>query len=285
VKSPPRALERAARLSLFAGAWILGLLGLALALTWPQGGDRLMYWATVGKPLYHDAVFTAADFLYSPTAAQLLYPLSLLPWTLFWALFAVGGIVTFAWLLAPLGWAFGTPLFLAILPIAINGNIEWVMALVVVFGFRYPGLWAIPILTKVSPGVGLIWFAVRGEWRALAIALGVTALAAGVSFVFAPALWFDWVQMLLENARARGEGWSLLPIPLVWRVILAALVIAWGARTSRPWALLAGTMLSRPDVLLAELAMLAALPRLSRVRAVPVAASARPTVQGRPAAG
>jgi hypothetical protein len=251
------------RLALFAGAWVLGLLGLALAVSGSHGGDRLMYWSTVGQPLYHHAEFTKADFLYSPIAAQLLYPLSLLPWPLFWAFFAAVGSVTFAWLLAPLGWAFGPPLFLAALPVAVNGNIEWLMALVVVFGLRYPGLWAIPLLTKVSPGVGLIWFAVRREWRALAIGLGVTLAIAGVSFIFAPNLWFDWIGMLRENAQTRGEGWSQLPIPLVWRVILAAIVIAWGARTNRRWALLAGVMLSRPDLLLAEISMLAALPRLA----------------------
>lgn len=259
---PGRAPINWVRLALFAGAWVLGLLGLALAVGGSHGGDRLMYWSTVGQPLYHHAEFPKADFLYSPIAAQLLYPLSLLPWPLFWAFFAAVGSVTFAWLLAPLGWAFGPPLFLAALPVAVNGNIEWLMALVVVFGFRYPGLWAVPLLTKVSPGVGLVWFAVRREWRALAIALGVTAAVAGVSFIFAPNLWFDWIGMLRENAQTRGEGWSQLPIPLVWRTVLAAVVIAWGARANRRWALLAGAMLARPDLLLAEISMLAALPRL-----------------------
>ena len=251
------------RLALFAGAWVLGLIGLAFALEWPHAGDRLAYWSTVGQPLYQHAKFATADFLYSPIAAQMLYPLSRLPWSLFWALFAVAGIATFGWLLAPLGWAFGLPLFLAVLPVAIDGNIEFLMALAVVFGLRCPGLWAIPLLTKVSPGVGVIWFVVRREWRALAIALGFTAAAAGVSFMFAPNLWFDWIGMLWENARTRGDGWSLLPIPLVLRVVLAAVVIAWGARANRRWTLIAGVMLSRPDLLLAELSMLAALPRLA----------------------
>ena len=272
---------RATRLVLFTGAWALGLLGLAFALPWPHGGDRLMYWSTVGQPLYHNAVFTLADFLYSPAAAQALYPLSLLPWTVFWAIFALAGAVTFAWLLAPLGWALGPPLFLAVLPIAIDGNLEWLIALVVVFGFRVPGLWAIPLLTKVSPGVGLLWFAVRREWRPLAIALGTTVVVAGVSFVYAPSLWFDWFGMLRENAQSRGEGWSLLPIPLIWRVVLAAVIIGWGARTDRRWTLLVGGMLARPDLLLAELAMLAALPRLRVPRVAPQLATASANLTAR----
>ena len=260
---PGRAPISWARLGLFVGAWMLGILGLALTVLGSHGGDRLAYWSTVGQPLYVHAEFTKADFLYSPIAAQLLFPLSRLPWPVFWALLALAGSATFAWLLTPLGWAFGPPLFLAVLPIAVNGNIEWLMALVVVLGFRSPGLWAIPLLTKVSPGVGLLWFAVRREWRALAIAVGVTVAVVCVSFLFAPALWFGWVGMLWENVQARGNGWSLLPITLLWRTILAAIVIVWGARTNRRWALLVGVMLSRPDLLLAELSMLAAIPRLA----------------------
>jgi hypothetical protein len=257
-----RARAEWVRLALFAGAWALGLLGLALAVTGTHGGDRLVYWSAVGQPLYVHAEFSKNGFLYSPIIAQLLYPLSLLPWPLFWALFAVAGVTAFGWLLAPLGFAFAPPLLLAVLPVAIDGNIEWLMALAVVFGFRYPGVWAILLLTKVSPGVGIVWFAIRREWRALAIALGVTGALAGVSFIVAPNLWFAWIGMLLENAQARGEGWSQLPIPLVWRVVLAIALIAWGARTNRRWTLIIGVMLSRPDLLLAELSMLAALPRL-----------------------
>ena len=48
-------------------------------------------------------------------------------------------------------------------------------AAVIVAGFRWPALWAIPLLTKVTPGgIGLLWFAARGEWRHLGIALAST---------------------------------------------------------------------------------------------------------------
>jgi hypothetical protein len=283
-----RAPAEWVRLALFAGAWALGLLGLAVAVTGTHGGDRLVYWSAVGQPLYVHAEFSKDGFLYSPIIAQLLYPLSLLPWPLFWALFAVAGVATFGWLLAPLGWVFAPPLVLAVLPVAIDGNIEWLLALAVVFGFRYPGMWAIPLLTKISPGVGIVWFAIRREWRALAIALGFSAALAGVSFIFAPNLWFAWIGMLLENAQTRGDGWSQLPISLVWRVVLATALIAWGARTNRRWTVIIGVMLSRPDLLLAELSMLAALPRLASYKRhadIPLCGRSMmaPTSTGRPA--
>ena len=48
------------------------------------------------------------------------------------------------------------------------------MAAAIALGFRYPAAWSFLLLTKVTPGIGLVWFAVRREWRPLAIALGFT---------------------------------------------------------------------------------------------------------------
>ena len=61
------------------------------------------------------------------------------------------------------------------------GNIQILMALAIVWGFRHPWTWSFVLLTKVTPGIGLLWFVVRREWRNLGIALGATALLAGLS--------------------------------------------------------------------------------------------------------
>jgi hypothetical protein len=58
------------------------------------------------------------------------------------------------------------------------GNIHAFMGLAVIAGLRWPGFWAFMLLTKVTPGVGLLWFVFRREWRSLAIAIGVTAAIA-----------------------------------------------------------------------------------------------------------
>ena len=55
------------------------------------------------------------------------------------------------------------------------GNIHVLLGAAVVGSLRRPGLWAIPLLTKPSVGVGLLWYVARGEWRRLSIAIGVTA--------------------------------------------------------------------------------------------------------------
>jgi hypothetical protein len=110
------------------------------------------------------------------------------------------------------------------------GNVNLLLALAVVAGFRWPAAWAFVLLTKVTPGVGLLWFAVRQEWRSLAIALGATALVC-VPTLLAPDLWRQWFGMLAAEV-AEGYG---VPVPLVARVPMAALPVAWGARTDRRW--------------------------------------------------
>ena len=63
-----------------------------------------------------------------------------------------------------------------------GGNVSLLLAAAIVLGFRWPAAWSIVLLTKITPGIGLLWFAVRREWRSLAIALGATAVIAAVSF-------------------------------------------------------------------------------------------------------
>ena len=115
---------------------------------------------------------TIGAYPYSPAFAMLVYPLNLLPWTLFvaaWTALLIGAV----WVLT------GRELFLfgmvvGAMEIA-GGNISLLLAVAIVWGFRWPWTWAFVLLTKITPGVGLLWFVLRREWRQLAIALGATA--------------------------------------------------------------------------------------------------------------
>ena len=49
-----------------------------------------------------------------------------------------------------------------------GGNVSLLLAVAIVVGFRWPAAWALVLLTKITPGIGLLWFAVRREWRSLA---------------------------------------------------------------------------------------------------------------------
>ncbi len=175
-------------------------------------------------------------FRYSPAAAQLLALVQWLPWHAFFYGWLGLLLVTLAWLGRE--W---TVVLLAAPFIVLDlymGNIEVLLAAAIVLGVRRPAAWAFVLLTKVTPGVGLLWFVVRREWRNLAIALGATALVAGISFVLAPSLWFDWPRSLL-----RVDGANYLPWLTPARLVAAVVLVVWGARTDRPWTLVvAGTL-------------------------------------------
>ena len=125
------------------------------------------------------------------------------------------------------------------------GNVMILMSAALVVGFRYSGTWAFILLTKVTPGIGLVWFAVRREWRALAIALGITAAIALASFALAPHLWFEWVGSLRSNASTpEVQGWSLATWP--FRLAAAALLIGVAARINAKWVLPIALFLAQP---------------------------------------
>ena len=99
----------------------------------------------------------------------------------------------------------------------------------IVAGFRYPATWALMLLTKVTPGIGLLWFLVRREWRALAIALGVTAAIVAVSFVLDRSAWEEWIAILRGDLAGAGQGSIDTPgwyvaVPLLPRLVVAAIV-------------------------------------------------------------
>ena len=85
-----------------------------------------------------------------------------------------------------------------------GGNVSLLLAAAIVVGFRWPAAWSIVLLTKLTPGIGLLWFAVRREWRALAIALGVTAAIAAISFAILPDQWRTWLDVI-DPQRRQGR--------------------------------------------------------------------------------
>ena len=137
------------------------------------------------------------------------------------------------------------------------GNVHVLYAAVIVAGFSTPGLWALPWLTKVTPGIGSLWFAFTGKWRSFALALGSTALIALVSFALAPDLWVDWVASLMGNV-GRPTGMRADAVPLVARLAVAVAVLAWGARTDRLWTIPVAVFLAAPTIWPGSVAVLAA---------------------------
>jgi hypothetical protein len=237
-------------------------LRLAAVQPWVESVDAYAYWATRSGDLYASAeAGRIGAYLYSAAFAQLLWPLVQLPWPIFCALWTAVLCAVY-WLLVG---RLALPLLLFIpIPFEIvSGNVHLLIAAAIVAGFRYPAAWSLPLLTKVTPGIGLIWFAARREWRALAIALGVTAAIAVVSAALAPSAWSEWFGLLRRDAAAPLDtpGWYA-PIPLLIRLPIAAAVVAWGALTDRRWTLPVAVTLALPILWLNGFAVLAAVPPL-----------------------
>jgi hypothetical protein len=143
-----------------------------------------------------------------------------------------------------------------------GGNIELLIAVAIVLGFRWPATWAFILLTKITPGIGLLWFAVRREWRALGIALAATVAVVAVSAAIQPSAWLTWRDVLISNAGKNGT-WAAVPIPFAVRFPLAVLLVVWGARKNRRWTVPVAAMLALPALWYGGLSiMLATLPLL-----------------------
>jgi hypothetical protein len=127
-----------------------------------------------------------------------------------------------------------------------HGNVHLPMAVAVAVGFRHPSAWAFVTLTKITPGIGLLWFAVRREWHALAVALGVTGAAALAAHLATPAYWPDFVAATISNLD-QPQPFSVPP-PLPIRLPLAALLVIWGARTDRPWTVPVAAAMALPII-------------------------------------
>ena len=209
--------------------------------------DLWAYWSTRFGIDYDTArPGVSGAYIYSPAFAHVIAPLTAMPFPVFAAVWT-------ALLVAVLGWLSGWRAFFVgvLAPVTMSiaiGQVDLLMAAAIVIGFRYPAAWVLPILTKVTPGVGLVWFAVRREWRELTIALGVTGAVMAISFALDPAAWAGWLGMLLRFEFPTAANGVYLPVPVWVRLPLVALLIAWGARTDRRWVLPIGVALSLPTV-------------------------------------
>jgi hypothetical protein len=238
---------------------------------WADSVDAYAYWTTRSGDLYAAAeTGRIGAYLYSPAFAQALAPLvAFLPVTAFTALWTAINFAALWWLVGRL--ALPALLFLPISFEIISGNVHLLYAVAIVAGFRYPAAWALMFLTKITPGVGVIWFAVRREWRSLATALGVTGAIVAVSLVLDRAAWEQWIGLLRNDLSGAGQasfatvGWYLA-VPLMPRLAVAAGVVAYAAWTDRRWLVPVAVVVSLPVLWLNGLAILAAVVPLIRPR-------------------
>jgi hypothetical protein len=230
----------------FAGLLVLTYVFLFVAGYQKAAGyDAYAYWSVdlsdlYGRSMGNDDALGA--WRYSPAMAQAFSLFKLLPWWNFLWLWIAANVATLIWLGGR--WTLALLAFPLVAVELYLGNIHLFLAAAIVLGFRYPWAWSFLLLTKVTPGVALVWFVVRREWRNLAVALGTTAVIVSASALIAPHLWWQWFEMLADNNATANA--TLLGIPLLVRVPVAIGVVAWAARTDRRWIVPLGVTLAMP---------------------------------------
>jgi hypothetical protein len=231
-----------------------------------SGQDARCYWqASLADPYLHSDWNDPIAYVYSPAFLQAVSPLIALPWQAFVAVWAALMLVIARLLTGPRLFAAALVFPFTAMEIA-GGNIHLLVAGAIVLGFRWPAAWALVLLTKITPGVGLLWFVVRREWRSLGVALAATLAIAGVSAILMPTAWREWFDVILANA-GRGGTWAALPVPLWARLPVAIALVAWGARTDRRWTVPVAAMLALPALWYGGLSMLLAVIPLLHDRA------------------
>lgn len=217
--------------------------------------DAYGMWNAWDGGLYDIPWLEYEAYVYSPAFAQLIYPLTLLPWELFAALWTALAIGILFWMRVP--WMLAFP---GVVDDILRGNIHVFLAGAVVLAVRRQpvgaGAWAFPLLTKVTPGIGMAWHSVRGEWRAVVIGIGVTAGIVGVSVLMAPDLWAEWIGLLVANVGS-GPRIQVIPLPFLVRLPIGVVLAVVAARWDRAWLLPIGVMLALPNVWTSSLALLA----------------------------
>lgn len=238
-------------------AWILAVTFTAIevrgALVLPLASDSHAYWTAWRDGMTYARIpDEAGAFLYSPVFAQVIYPLTLLPWPAFAVLWFVLGIGAYWWLLRPLSAPWAIPLALVALDDLRAGQLTAVLSVACVVGVSRAGAWAVPLFTKVTPVVGVLWFVPRRDWQALIRFAAVSLVVFAFSFAVSPHLWVAWFHLI---ASEHGSGAPA-------RFALAAALACYAGMGDRPWLLPLAMAVASPVGALYVLGFACAVPRL-----------------------
>lgn len=271
-RRPSRSITRRRLLRLVRdAAAIAGTAGLLLTIAgfipfqgerigWGYARDLYAFWAADPCQPYTTPVGVGFAYLYSPAFLQAFSPLQLLPFEIVSAVWLVSGLVSLWWLRA---------LWMLVIPGVSSdlllGNVNVFIALALVLSMRWPASWALPLLTKITPGIGVVWLLASRRWRDLVVAIGATVGVTLVSFLLSPSAWADWIDLLLRSAESRGETTAQFA-PLSLRLALAGTAVVVAGVWRRPWLLAPAALVATPVIWPASLALLTAIPRLAAHR-------------------
>lgn len=208
--------------------------------------------------LYRSTVGGAHAYLYSPAFAQAIWPLTLLPFWPFYGLLLAADVVALVYLV---GWRWAGWVVI-IYPVSHEmavGNIHLLLAASIALAFRHPAWWAFSLLTKVTSGVGLLYELRRP--RRFVTGVGVTLGIVAVSFAIAPALWFEWIE-LLRSSSGVVDPWAFIELPLLPRLPVAVGLVLLAGWRRWPWMVPIASIVAMPVIWMGALVLLLAIPRL-----------------------
>lgn len=260
------------------------LLAIVIGTFWLAPNDNLAYWIAgqrlvAGEPIYASAAeaFEPYAYHYLPPLAQVLAPLTIaVPPVVYLAAFRALLLVS-TWQLAGRR-AISMLALIAFLPVALDlrfENVNILTALAIVLGLgRWPWLFAVAAIVKVSPGLGVVYLTLQRRWRDAIVSAAVGLVIAGISFALDPGLWQQWYGSVVERAGMAGN--SLIPVPYVLRAVLGfGLAVAGGlvGRRSGELLLVGAITIANPNLALNGLAVLAAAVPIWRAGPDGIAAS------------
>jgi hypothetical protein len=232
--------------AVYCAAAISGLVGIGGCAGEIVACDAAAYYYAEG----YTPVEGTPQFGYSPAFSALFAPFRLLGFDAFLVVWFGLHVGVLLWLRA--GWLLAVP---GVNEDVIRGNVTVFIALAVVVGMRHGSAWAFPLLTKVLPGVGIVWHLARREWSLFAEGVVLTAFIVAIGLVFNPQLWIEWGELL--QAHSSGSTGTLL-----LRLVLAGGIIAFAGLTSRAWLVPVGMLMTWSFITPPVFMVLAAIPRL-----------------------
>lgn len=239
------ALWRVARWGLFTGGLVYCVLAMAGAVYDTSGGivmrDAASYYYANTPYDWLDDPPGAGEFRYSPAFLWVIGPLRLLPWEAFAAVWFAAHIAVLLYLRVP--WMLAFP---GVIDDVVRGNVVTFLALAAVLIVHRSAapLWATFLLTKVVPGVAVVWHGARREWRAFLVAIGVTTAVVGVGWLTNPQLWSAWFSSLLAGPETYPQ--FALTVPIWLRILGGGLISGYAGLSNRPWILPIGMLVAMP---------------------------------------
>jgi hypothetical protein len=245
------------------------LLAVVVVLFWRSPGDSFAYWLAAHRLMIGEAVYVTGEaafapyaYHYTPPLAQLLAPLTLVLGPIAYVIGYRALEILSVWYLA--GRAMLPMLALiAFLPVGVElrfENIHLLMAVAVVLALaRWPLLFAIAAIVKVSPGLGIVYLILRRRYRDAAITVGVGIAICIASYLLNASLWRDFVASIGDRAGITGN--SLIPVPYIVRAVAGLVLTAVGGVVGGrrgELLLVAGITAANPNLALNGFAVLAA---------------------------